>query len=124
MKYAITIKSAVVPSVTAGGGPWDGDGSPPDPYVEVYVDGVLKCFTSYKEATTSPVWNEVCQDVVLSPANSIKILIGDYDWVQNDTIEVVTWTDFAPVIHAGGYSGFLSTLKKSQISFMVTPKGY
>jgi Cys-rich repeat protein len=106
--YKLTIKSGTAPSATASGGAWDIDGSLPDPYLNVYVNGSLVCYTAPVSNTTTPTWNATCNTALkLTSSDTLKFVMMDDDVGLDDQIADDIWTgaDLVNMLANGGNSG-------------------
>lgn len=81
---SLTIENAVVPAMEADGSPWDADGSAPDVYAEVLLNGDEVFSTSHVSSFT-PHWAEDA-GVVVSNGDTLRVLLWDADDSDGDYI--------------------------------------
>jgi hypothetical protein len=116
--YTMKIVDAAI-----GGSGWDSDGSAPDPYVEVSVNGSLVCSTNYKSDTYYPYWGVTCnQTLTLSQSDTLLVVVWDDDFGLDDTLGSKSWTGSALVglLHDGAYDASMSS-NGTTLYFKLTP---
>lgn len=64
-------------------GDWDVGGGAPDPYVSIFMDGDLECYTSTDDDTFAPRWGEGCA-VVFEAGGELELDMYDEDTTSND----------------------------------------
>lgn len=84
--WTFTIESATITPTKADGTDWDGDGSPPDPFVKVMLDGTLIGTTPELEDTRTPTWNYSTNPVVIHAGQTLSLAAFDSDVLANDSI--------------------------------------
>jgi hypothetical protein len=78
--YTFELISAEVPPTKNSGLAWDEDGSPPDPFARLFVDGRLVWESEVKSDQIKPVWHVVLPKNVAIAANSLfRLELWDYD---------------------------------------------
>ena len=103
----VNMYSATVPATMVNGSSWDAFSGLPDPFVEIFANGVSLGRTASMPDTLSPVWNTVAQ-FTFATNSSLQFQAWDEDVTTNDYIEGVGWSTPSGVlslVRAGGYSG-------------------
>ena len=78
--YTFRLIDAEVPPTKISGLTWDDDGSGPDPFVRLYVDGRLVWESEVKDDTTRPEWNAVLPRNIEVHRNSLfRLELWDWD---------------------------------------------
>lgn len=106
--YRLTLVSANILATRnpETGLPWDIDGTPPDPYACLYVNGMLPtnfCGLATTPNTYMPVFNKTWE-LTPAPGDNLVLSLGDVDLDRNgnleglDTIERVELRDQAPIV--------------------------
>jgi hypothetical protein len=75
-RWRLSIESARITPTDSRGDSWDGDGSAPDPYVTVKMDGSEVLKTQVKDNTLTPAWGE---SVTLLLNNSTRVQVSLFD---------------------------------------------
>jgi hypothetical protein len=87
----LRIAAAHVPAARPNGNPWDDDGSPPDPYVVVRIDGEKILQSSVASDTTDPTWKHGPRGNYEIPDGAkVQIEVLDDDGLGGETIAVST----------------------------------
>ncbi len=84
----MTVTSGTVGASPPGGGSWDVDGSPPDPYVCMTTDGMQRC-VPYVADTYTPRWTNMNQfpaTTAAALAAGIPMVYGDDDLTTDNII--------------------------------------
>ena len=79
-RWRLTVESARLSDRDSAGDPWDGDGSGPDPYVVVAVDGQTLLRTQERADTFAPAWNESVA-FVLNRDTQVQLTLWDADFL-------------------------------------------
>ena len=79
-RWRLTVESARLSDRDSAGDPWDGDGSGPDPYVVVSVDGQTLLRTQERADTLAPAWNESIT-FVLGSNTQVQLTLLDADFL-------------------------------------------
>jgi Ca2+-dependent lipid-binding protein len=78
--YSFKLVSADVPQRKISGLTWDDDGSGPDTFARLYIDGRLVWESEVIEDQVHPAWNAVLPRNVLIPSSSkFRLELWDYD---------------------------------------------
>jgi hypothetical protein len=78
--YTFRLISARVDGQKMSGLPWDDDGSGPDPFVRLHVDGRMVWESEVKENQNAPEWNAVLpRNVVIGPDSAFRLELWDWD---------------------------------------------
>ncbi len=78
--YTFRLDSGEVPPTKVSGLPWDDDGSGPDPFVKLFVDGRLVWKSEVKTDQTKPQWNVVLpNNVVIGNESVLRLEMWDWD---------------------------------------------
>jgi hypothetical protein len=78
--YKLFIASGSVPAKTSSNGSWDLAGGMPDPYVSTFLNTNFVFYTSYKNNTLVPSWNESATVTIASGAKlQLDVYDDDYD---------------------------------------------
>ncbi len=64
-------------------GDWDAGGGAPDPFVSIFLNGDLQCYTDTEDDTFQPSWGEGCE-VVFESGGELEIDMYDEDVSDND----------------------------------------
>lgn len=116
---AVNVYAATIPGTTSVGDAWDAFNGSPDPFVEIYANGVSLGRTATKQDTLSPVWNTTAQ-FTFSSASTLQFDAWDEDLTTNDYIESIGWSSASGVlslVRAGGYFG---TPTNGRVSWTIT----
>lgn len=101
--WTFTVESATITATKSDGTAWDGDGSPPDPFVKVMLNGGLIATTPELEDTRTPSWDFATNPVVIQAGDSLSLAIFDGDVLSDDTIGTgCPITLDAAFVNAGG----------------------
>jgi hypothetical protein len=78
--YTFRLLSAQLPDRKLSGLTWDDDGSGPDPFVRLFIDGRMVWESEVKENQTAPEWNAVLpRNVVVAPNADFRLELWDFD---------------------------------------------
>jgi hypothetical protein len=78
--YTFQLLSAELPPTKMSGLNWDEDGSGPDPFVRLYIDGTLVWESEVKENQLRPEWNAVLpRNVAIRPNSHFRLELWDRD---------------------------------------------
>ncbi|MGD8863098.1 MAG: PDZ domain-containing protein [Myxococcales bacterium] len=78
--YSVRLLDATIPQRKVSGLEWDDDGSPPDPFVRLYVDDRLVWESAVIEDTIHPEWDvTIPRNVLVSSSSSFRIEVWDKD---------------------------------------------
>jgi hypothetical protein len=78
--YTLQLLSAELPPTKMSGLTWDEDGSGPDPFVRLYIDGTLVWESEVKENQLRPEWNAVLpRNVAIRPNSHFRLELWDRD---------------------------------------------
>jgi hypothetical protein len=109
--YFVKFKSGTAPATAPGGGDWDTwDLSPPDPYVYVYLNGTLFCWTDPAADTFAPAWNATCTSAkAMNAGDVLTFTMFDDDVGTDDKIDTVAWQPgLMALLHTGSYNGAMN----------------
>ena len=84
-KWRLTVERVRVAQHTPSGGDWDGDGTPPDPYVVIKVDDVQLLRTQTRENTSEATWTESIS-FVLNSGTRVQVEVWDDDFLVPEGI--------------------------------------
>ena len=95
--WTITAVGASISATKADGSPWDSDGTPPDPYIKVFVDHVLVATSSQIDDTLEPTWMYTPSPITIGADTELSFEVLDGDEFSADTIlaDCKTTTDGA-----------------------------
>ena len=83
--WSIRFIDAHIPDTKASGLPWDGDGSAPDPYLRLVLDGRVVWETPIQANTRDPKWNVTLpRNVQISPRTKFRLELWDSDTASSD----------------------------------------
>jgi len=78
--WTLRILEAMIPRTKQAGLDWDQDGTPPDPFVRLYVDGRKIWESEPVEDSYSPQWNVTLpRNVQVKPGASFRLEVWDRD---------------------------------------------
>jgi hypothetical protein len=78
--YGLHVIEGAFPDKMISGLPWDDDGTGPDPFVRIYIDGRLIWESDPIRDTTHPKWNlELDRNIVVSPKSQFRFEVWDFD---------------------------------------------
>ena len=78
--WTLKVLSAELPQAKPSGLPWDDDGTGPDPFVRVFVNGREIWTSPVIENSTHPTWNATLPaNVVVSHNTPLRIEVWDHD---------------------------------------------
>lgn len=77
-RWRLTLESAHISQKDPSGGDWDGDGSPPDPFITVTADNSEVLRTQRQNNTFTPAWGESI-NVFLNNNTMVQISLWDDD---------------------------------------------
>jgi hypothetical protein len=78
--WSVTVFSAQLSPRKPSGLIWDNDNTPPDPYVQLFVDDRLVWESPVVEDTIDPQWNIVLpRNVMIRPTSAFRIEVWDQD---------------------------------------------
>jgi hypothetical protein len=81
--YDFWIWDAMLASTNAGAA-WDADGSPPDPYVKILVNGVEAGRTAVMADTYTPAWGVTVITVSIPDGANVELDVEDSDAIVDD----------------------------------------
>ena len=84
--WTFTVVSASISTTKADGTPWDADGSAPDPFAKMYLDGVLVGTTPELEDTFTPTWSYAPAPIVIEAGSDLSLDLIDSDVLDDDVI--------------------------------------
>jgi hypothetical protein len=83
--WSIRLVEANLPETKGGGLPWDSDGTGPDPYLRLVIDGRVIWESPVQQNTTNPQWNVTLPRSISVPATSkLRIEMWDDDTASAD----------------------------------------
>lgn len=83
--YTIRLIGAELPQFKGAGLAWDSDGSGPDPFLRLIIDGRQVWESPPQEDTTHPVWNiTLPRNIFVSTMTNFRIEIWDKDTASSD----------------------------------------
>lgn len=105
----------------ATNGDWDTGGGAPDPFVMIFLDGDLQCYTSTEDDTFEPGWGEGC-DVNFESGGELEFDMYDEDVSDDDVMlyYVASGTDDLVTLARDGSDIFSNDYASLTIS--VTPE--
>jgi hypothetical protein len=78
--WTVRVLEALIPRSKPTGLQWDQDGTPPDPFVRLYVDGRRLWESPAVENTNAPQWNAtIPRNVEIKPDSNFRIEVWDRD---------------------------------------------
>lgn len=78
--WVLQVLEAELPLRTPAGLPWDTDGSGPDPFVRLYLNGQLLWKSAVQNDTHLPVWNATLpRNVVIEGDAQLRLEVWDWD---------------------------------------------
>lgn len=83
--YNVNIKTVGAKITRPDGSAWDGDNSPPDPFVRVYQSGVVLCQTSVVQNRGEATFNQSCP-MRPSAGDDFVIEVLDEDILADDSM--------------------------------------
>ena len=98
--YTFRLLSADLPPTKISGLTWDDDGSGPDPFARLYVDGRLVWESEVIENQVHPEWNALLPRNVVIPSNSkFRLELWDYDTpVSADPVGSISRIGLPPAV--------------------------
>jgi len=75
-QWRLSPLSARISPTDSNGDTWDGDGSPPDPFIVVLVDGTAVLTTQTVQNSLTPTWTE---SAVININNNTRVVIQMWD---------------------------------------------
>ena len=88
--WSIHLIDAELPEFKGGGLAWDTDGTPPDPYLRLKIDGRVVWETPVQKDTRHPVWNVTLPRNVYIPAGAnFRLELWDQDSTSDDPAGVL-----------------------------------
>lgn len=83
--WSIRFVDAVLPEQKGGGLAWDSDGTPPDPFLRLVIDGRTVWESPVQENTRHPVWNVTLPRNIFVPSQAnFRLELWDEDSGSND----------------------------------------
>jgi hypothetical protein len=83
--WSIRLVEAQLPETKGGGLPWDSDGTGPDPFLRLVIDGRVIWESPVQKDTTNPKWNVTLPRSISVPASSkFRIEMWDEDTASAD----------------------------------------
>jgi hypothetical protein len=83
--WSIRLVDAQLPEMKGGGVPWDSDGTGPDPYIRLVIDGRVVWESPVQKDTLNPQWNVTLPRSVRVPAGSkFRLELWDEDAASAD----------------------------------------
>lgn len=104
--YSVTISTVKFPEKDGSGTTWDGLGGLPDPKVCVSNGTTFAGCTTTKWDTLTGVFYETIE-VTLTSLDELCINVYDVDAISDDDADGSCWSDWLPVVKAGGIAGYL-----------------
>ena len=78
--YALRVIEGAFPDKMISGLAWDDDGTGPDPFVRLYIDGRLVWESDPIENQTHPEWNvELDRNIRVHPKSQFRLEVWDFD---------------------------------------------
>jgi hypothetical protein len=91
--WSIRLVEAQLPETKGGGLPWDSDGTGPDPYLRLVIDGRMVWEAPVQQNTLNPQWNVTLPKSVRVASSSVfRIEIWDEDLASSDPAGSYTHT--------------------------------
>jgi membrane-associated protease RseP (regulator of RpoE activity) len=88
--WSIRFLDAQLPELKGGGLAWDSDGTPPDPYVRLRIDGRVVWESPVQKDTLHPQWNVTLpRSIYVPPAASFRLELWDQDAASSDPAGVI-----------------------------------
>jgi hypothetical protein len=88
--WSIRLIDAQLPELKGGGLAWDSDGTPPDPFVRLVINGHVIWESPVQKNTRHPVWNATLpRNIYVPPQASFRIELWDEDTGANDPAGVL-----------------------------------
>jgi hypothetical protein len=88
--WSIRFLDAELPEFKGGGLAWDSDGTPPDPYVRLRIDGRVVWESPVQKDTRHPVWNVTLpRSIYVPPSASFRLELWDDDSASSDPAGVI-----------------------------------
>lgn len=100
-EYVITIADAAIPPTKPDGSAWDPDGSAPDPFAVLSLDGRALGTTTVVHDSLLPVWRQTTAPTVVPAGGLLRVDVIDKDAVSDDGVLTCTWELTADLLHAG-----------------------
>lgn len=83
--WSIKLVDAVLPEQKGGGLPWDGDGTGPDPYLRLVIDGRVVWESPVQQNTRRPVWNvKLPRNIYVPSQANFRLELWDDDAASSD----------------------------------------
>jgi hypothetical protein len=83
--WSIRFIDAHIPDAKGSGLPWDGDGSAPDPYLRLVLDGRVVWETPVQRDTRDPKWNiTLPRNVYITSRTKFRLELWDSDTASSD----------------------------------------
>jgi len=83
--YSIRLIGAEIPPFKGAGLPWDSDGSGPDPFLRLILDGRVIWESPPQEDTNRPEWNiTLPRNIFVAPMTKFRIELWDKDTASSD----------------------------------------
>ena len=91
--WSIRLVDALVPETKGGGLAWDSDGTAPDPYLRLVIDGRVIWESPVQENTRKPHWNVTLPRNIYVPTHArFRIELWDQDTASSDPAGAYTRT--------------------------------
>jgi C2 domain len=88
--WSLRFVDAQLPEFKGGGIPWDSDGTPPDPYVRLVINGRKIWESPVQHDTRHPVWNATLpRNIYVPPGAQFRIELLDDDAASSDPAGVL-----------------------------------
>ncbi|HEY2734812.1 MAG TPA: PDZ domain-containing protein [Polyangiales bacterium] len=88
--WSIRFVDAQLPEFKGGGLQWDSDGTPPDPFVRLVINGRKIWESPVQRDTRHPVWNTTLpRNIYVPPGANFRIELWDDDAATNDPAGVL-----------------------------------
>jgi len=89
--WSIRVVDAVLPEVKGIGLPWDDDGSAPDPFVRLLIDGRVVWESPVQVNTRRPQWNlTLPRNIYISSQQTFRLELWDDDTASKDPAGSIT----------------------------------
>jgi hypothetical protein len=88
--WSLRFLDAELPEFKGGGLAWDSDGTPPDPYLRLRIDGRVVWESPVQKDTRHPVWNVTLpRSIYVPPSASFRLELWDDDAASSDPAGVI-----------------------------------
>jgi len=88
--WSIRFLDAELPEFKGGGLAWDSDGTPPDPFVRLRIDGRVVWESPVQKDTRHPVWNiTLPRSIYVPPGANFRLELWDDDAASADPAGVL-----------------------------------